>query len=307
MRAAALNARDFMVIAHDPIYPGEHVQDLVPCADGAGEIEKVGEESKWKVGDNVIIHPNAWMEDTGEVLLVSEIKTAGAASDQGTLRQYAIWEDEKLVRAPAHLTFEELAALPACGSTAMNALFYGPQELKPGMTVLSQGTGGVSCFAIQLASAAGATVIATSSSDAKLAQARGIGATHLINYNSHPNWEEEVLRLTNGRGVDNVIEIGGAATVEQSVKCTKQGGLVSLVGFLSDSKKSDLVPALIFGAKTVRGVFNWSKPMIEAMAEFVEKHKIHPVVAEAFEWEDAKAAFEMLNKQSAVGKIVIKI
>ncbi|KAF2816462.1 putative alcohol dehydrogenase [Mytilinidion resinicola] len=308
MKAAALNARDFMVLAHDPIYPGNHVNDLVPCADGAGEVEAIGEGSQWKVGDKVLVHPNAWIDEGLPGPIPFECPQKGADNEQGTLREYAVWEDSHLISAPSHLTFAEMAAMPACGATSVNALFHGPEPLKAGMTVLTQGTGGVSCFAIQLASAIGARVIATSSSDAKLELAKMMGATHLINYRTHANWEQEVLRLTNGKGVDLVVDVAGSGTIEQSLAAVKFGGQVSLVGFMSESKKTDLVLAIILGGKTVRGVANaGSKAMAEQAAQLAEKYKIHPVVATIFEWEDAKEAFAMLNAQSAVGKIVIKI
>ncbi|KAF2496982.1 NAD(P)-binding protein [Lophium mytilinum] len=308
MRAAALNARDFMVLAHDPIYPGNHVNDLIPLADGAGEVEAVGEGSQWKVGDKVLVNPNSWIDEGLPGPSLDDCKLKGADKHQGTLRQYAVWEDSHLISAPSHLTFAELAALPACGATVANALFHGPQPLKAGMTVLTQGTGGVSCFAIQVASAIGATVIATSSSDAKLELAKKMGATHLINYRAHADWEQEVLRLTNGKGVDHVVDVAGSGTIEQSLAAVKFGGQVSMVGFLTESKKTDLTLAIILGGKTVRGVVNaGNKAMAEQAAQLMEKHKIHPVIAKTFEWEDAKEAFAMLNAMSAVGKIVIKI
>lgn len=219
----------------------------------------------------------------------------------------------------------------------MNALFFGPITLKRGMSVLTQGTGGVSCFAIQvsrarltvlvgscfklgrkcqqktqlvpalqIASAAGATVISTSSSDAKLAIAKTLGATHGINYRTSPDWASEVLRLTDGKGVDHVIEVAGSSTIEQSLASTKHGGLISLIGFLSESKMSDIVPAILFGAKTIRGVFQISAVMTEAMARFFEEHEILPPIAKVYEWGEAKEAFEALVKQEGVGKIVVR-
>ncbi|KAI9734543.1 MAG: hypothetical protein M1834_002144 [Cirrosporium novae-zelandiae] len=306
IRAAAINARDMMVIAHDPIYPGNHLEDLVPCADGAGEVEAVGESSIWKVGDRVMIYPNAWI-DQDDMPTPEAMGGLGADRVQGTVRQYAIYEDKQLIRAPAHLSLEEIAAIPCAGGTAMNALFFGPAPFRPGMTVLTQGTGGVSCFAIQIASAAGATVIATSSSNTKLALAKTFGATHTINYRTHPNWANEVLRLTNGKGVDHVIEVGGAGTVEQSLQATKQGGLVSLIGFLTPSKKTDLIASMLFGGKTMRGVFNFKKSHDEALLQLIESKNIHPVVAKVYEFEDAKEAFQLSMEGSAVGKIVIRV
>ncbi len=175
------------------------------------------------------------------------------------------------------------------------------------MTVLAQGTGGVSACVIQIAAAAGAIVVATSSSDEKLETAKKLGATHLINYRKTPEWSQEVLRVTNGKGVDHVLDVAGAGTIEQSLLSTKHGGLVSVIGFLSDSKQSDIIPPLLFGAKTMRAIFQIRHDMMEKMVQLYEEHQLHPPVAAVYEWEDAKDAFKTLNHQTAIGKIVVKV
>jgi NADPH:quinone reductase-like Zn-dependent oxidoreductase len=200
-----------------------------------------------------------------------------------------------------------MASLCAAAGTATNALFFGPQPFFKGMTVLTQGTGGVSACAIQIAAASGAIVIATSSSDEKLEIAKSLGAKHIINYRKTPKWSEEVLRLTNGKGVDHVLDVAGAGTIEQSLLSTKHGGLVSVIGFLSDSQPVDLIPALLFGAKTMRAVFQIRRDMVEKTAEIYEDHKLRPVVADVYKWEEAKKAFEALVSQTAVGKITIEV
>jgi len=307
IRAAAINSRDIMIIAHDPLYPDTHKNDLVPCSDGAGEIEAIGANSVWKVGDRVIIHANSWLIGY-EAQTMDVLGGKGGGKTDGTLRQYAVLKDIEVYSAPAHLSFEESAALPTAAGTAANALLFGPKRLEAGMKIVTQGTGGVSSFAIQLASALGAIVIATSSSNEKLKVAKQLGASHLINYRTTPEWGDEVLRLTNGNGVDHVIEVGGAQTIEQSLKATKQGGLISVIGILSESKKVDIIPSLLYGAKTLRGVFgSASKPMAEEMAKTVEEKKIHPFIAEIYEWEDAKEAFKAAIQQTGVGKIVIRV
>jgi NADPH:quinone reductase-like Zn-dependent oxidoreductase len=256
LRAASVNFRDLLIIADSPNYAVDNAPGLTPCSDGAGEIEAVGPESEWQVADRVILKPNqSWYdsEDVGEFKLD---KALGGASTQGTLQQYRVVEDKWLKRMPRNLTFEEAAALPTAGVTAINALYHsrllGPkgEKLLEGKTVLTQGTGGVSCFAIQLASAAGARVIATSSTEEKLKAAKAMGATDLVNYKTRPEWADEVLKLTDGKGVDLVIEVGGAATIEQSLKATRQGGTIVVIGILTASKQVDLVPAILFGAKT---------------------------------------------------------
>jgi NADPH:quinone reductase-like Zn-dependent oxidoreductase len=159
----------------------------------------------------------------------------------------------------------------------MSALFFGPAPVSAGMTVLTQGTGGVSCFAIQLAAAAGATVIATSSSKEKLRLAKQLGATHLINYSITPDWSTRVLELTNGHGVDHVVDVAGAGTIEQSLKATRQGGFVSVIGNLSTNQKVDIVEPLFFGAKSMRGIFGADKEVIDALMRFVDEKGISPL------------------------------
>lgn len=256
LRAASLNFRDLLIIAGSPNYPILNSPGLTPCSDGAGEIEAVGPGSEWHVGDRVILKPNQSWHDSEDVSEFEMEKALGGASTQGTLQQYRVVEDKWLHRMPKNLTFAEAAALPTAGGTAINALFHshllGPQGGKSleGRTVLTQGTGGVSCFAIQLASAAGARVIATSSTEEKLKAAKAMGATDLINYKATPEWADEVLKLTSGKGVDLVVEVGGAATIEQSLKATRQGGTIVVLGILTASKQMDIVPAILFGAKT---------------------------------------------------------
>lgn len=268
----------------------------------------MGESSDWKVGERVIIFSFDAEKTSGEELpdLVG-MEGKGAGAVQGTLREWGVFKDADLVRAPSKLSFEEIGSMGAAGGTAVNALFFGPKPVTVGMTVLTQGTGGVSCFAIQLAAAAGAIVISTSSSDEKLKLAKQWGATHTINYATKPDWEKEVLRLTGGKGVDHVVEVAGSSTIEQSLESTKRGGLISLVGFLTDSKPVDLIPSTIFGGKILRGVFGFTKEHDEFLVKMVEKHGIRPVIGKVFEWKDAIKAFEVSMERSEVGKIVIKV
>ncbi|KAL8834467.1 MAG: hypothetical protein Q9176_007491 [Flavoplaca citrina] len=158
-----------------------------------------------------------------------------------------------------------------------------------------------------IATALGVTVIVTSSSDEKLETAKKLGATHGINYRTNPNWEEEVIRLTNGKGVDHAVEIGGAQSIEKSVRATKQGGLISVVGILSEDRAVNLVGPILFGAKIVRGVLGVSSGMVVKLLEVIQEQRIRPVIAREFEWKDAKQAFEYSIGWSGVGKIVIKV
>ncbi|KAL8884373.1 MAG: hypothetical protein Q9192_006863 [Flavoplaca navasiana] len=281
MRAAAINPRDMMVIAMDTeTYPVKKANGIAPCADGAGEIDTVGEGSRRKKGERVV-------------------------------------EDSHLHRAPDYLSFAELAALPVAGGTAINTLLFGPVPLRKGMVVLTQGTGGVSCAVIQrstkikfypqIATALGATVIVTSSSDEKLETAKRLGATHGINYRTNPSWEEAVIRLTKGKGVDHAVEIGGAQSIEKSVRATKQGGLISVVGILSEDRAVNLVGPVLFGAKIVRGVLGVSSAMVVKLLEVIQEQRIRPMIGREFQWKDAKDAFEYSIGRSGVGKIVIKV
>ncbi|EHL02230.1 putative Zinc-type alcohol dehydrogenase-like protein [Glarea lozoyensis 74030] len=230
--------------------------------------------------------------------------TLGAGSVDGSLTQYGVFKDQFIVKKPANLSFEEAAAISACASTAVHAL--DAIEIKKGMTVLTQGTGGVSSFVIQFASALGAHVIATSSSDEKLSQAKSLGASDIINYKTTPNWAEEVLRITDGKGVDLVIDVGGAGTIEQSIAATKLGGTVALVGFLTPSTQTDLIASIIFGGKTLKGIRGQSKKHLERAVESIEKHNLHPII-NTYEWADANVAFEDLRKGVKAGKLIIKV
>ncbi|KAL8654310.1 MAG: hypothetical protein Q9226_003485 [Calogaya cf. arnoldii] len=257
IRAAAINPRDMMVIALDKdTYPVKMADGIAPCAGGAGEIEAVGEGSRWKKGERVVVHPSAWMD--GEVPKLEALKAKGGEEVEGTLRE----------------------------------------------------------FMVLIASALGATVIVTSSSDGKLEIVKKLGATHGINYRTNPSWEEEVLRLTNGKGVDHAIEIGGAQSVEKSVHATKQGGLISLVGILSEDRAVNLVPPVFCWWtgkevadmwRLVRGVLGVDTAMIGKLLEVFQEHEIHPTIAKEFEWKDAKEAFEYSMGWSGVGKIVVKV
>jgi NADPH:quinone reductase-like Zn-dependent oxidoreductase len=190
-------------------------------------------------------------------------------SSAGMLQNWVVEDDDRIISAPKNLTSSESACLQTAGATAWSAIregldsslngelgYWKAGRRLEGKFVLTQGTGGVSCFAIQIAAALGAIVIATSSSNSKLQLAKSLGATHLVNYISLPDWDKEVLRLTNGKGVDQVIEVGGARTIMRSINCTRPGGLISLIGILSaaDELPKELVPALLFGGKICESV-----------------------------------------------------
>lgn len=302
MRAASLNYRDLMV-ASGRYGRGSAPPNLVPLSDGAGEVAEIGPDvSRVKVGDRVAgIFMQSWLG--GEITPDDAASSLGGALD-GVLGEYVLFDQHGLVKLPEHLSFEEGATLPCAAVTAWNAL-YGGKPLIAGQTVLILGTGGVSMFALQLAHAAGARVIATSSSDEKLERAKALGASDGVNYRAHPEWEQQVLALTGGRGVDHVVEVGGAGTLARSVEASKLGGNIHLIGVLT-SGEINPTPMMRKGL-TVRGIYVGSRQMFEAMNRSFELHRIRPVVDRVFEFADAKAAYHHLKSQVHVGKVVVRI
>jgi NADPH:quinone reductase-like Zn-dependent oxidoreductase len=258
VRAVSLNYRD-LAIAQDK-YPLPVKDNVVPCSDCAGEVVQVGASvSEFKVGDRVA---GAFLQDLldGEGDDRTLSSNLGGQYD-GVLAEYRVFPEHGLVAMPRHLSYEEAATLPCAGVTAWNAL-YGLRPLLPGQTVLLEGTGGVSMFGLQIAAAGGARTIVTSSSNEKLQIAKMNGATHLINYRETPDWHEQVMRLTGGRGAEHVLDIGGPSTLDKALACTAHGGVVSVIGFRgSESGGGDLnLPAMML-ARTplMRGVMVGSR------------------------------------------------
>ncbi|KAL5353624.1 hypothetical protein ACLOAV_001661 [Pseudogymnoascus australis] len=306
IRAVSLNFRDLLCLADSPLYPTRTPPGLVPCSDGAGEIISAGPGSTWtdSIGDAVILLTNRdWID--GDVDVVTMGNNLGSGTVNGTLTQYMVVQDPWIIRAPKNLSFEEAAALPGAAGTAMNVL----QSISvgKGTTVVTQGTGGVSCAVIQYAAALGVRVIATSSTDEKLLIAKKLGASELINYKTTPDWADEVIRLTYGKGADLVCDVGGSGTLEQSVKALRQGGTACLVGFLTAPKPVDILMPLILQAKTLKGILVYSRAMLSRVVALTEEHDIHPYLGKVYNWEDAPQAFEQMRQQNTVGKIAIKV
>jgi len=303
LHAASLNYRDVLIVNDQ--YPfAVNPERLIPVSDGAGEIVALGDGvRRFKGGERVAgIFAQSWLG--GEQVSDAWHTSLGGAID-GVLAEYGIFDEDGLVILPDHLSYEQGATLPCAGVTAWNGL-YGGRPLKAGETVLTLGTGGVSIFAIQLARAAGARVIATSSSDAKLERARALGAHDTVNYRTHPQWEGEVRRLTDGVGVDHVVEIGGTGTLSRSIASTRAGGHIALIGLLAQGEAID--PLAILGAScAVRGVMVGSREMFEAMNRVIALHGIVPVIERTYEFDEAPAALAALTEASHVGKLVIRI
>ena len=303
LRAASLNYRDLLIAQGR--YPfAVDLDRLIPVSDGAGEVVGIGAGvRRFKGGERVAgIFSQSWL---GGAQVADMWLTALGGAIDGVLAQYRVFDEDGLVALPDSLSFEEGATLPCAAVTAWNAL-YGCKPLKAGETVLTLGTGGVSVFAIQFARAAGARVIATSSSDAKLEKARALGAHDTVNYRTHPEWQDEIRRLTDGAGVDHVVEVGGTGTLPRSIAATRPGGHIGLIGLLAQGEAID--PLAILGASClVRGVAVGSREMFEDMNRVIALHGLKPVIDRTFAFAQAPAALAALAEASHVGKIVIRI
>ncbi|KAJ7500612.1 hypothetical protein B0H11DRAFT_2378564 [Mycena galericulata] len=307
--AVSLQFRDLM-IARDQ-YPSSIASNLVPCSDMAGEVIAVGADvRKWKIGDRVsanFVLDKLHDEHTAEIA-----ETALGGASQGVLTEYRSFPAHSLVAIPAHLSYEEASTLPCAAVTAYNALTGGFAPIKAGDTILVIGTGGVSTFALQFAVASGATVISLSSSDEKLNAAKKLGAKHTINYKTYPKWDEEVLKLTQGLGVDRVIEVGGNSTLQRSIGSVKINGSIDLIGALggaADVAPPDIIFASIRKGLKIHGIFIGSVAQFKDMNKLMEANPevTRPVVDKVFAFEDAKAAYAYLESQAFVGKVVIKV
>jgi len=302
IRAASLNFRDLSV-ATGRYVMGTLPPNLVPLSDGAGEVVETGPDvTRVKPGDRVAgIFMQGWL---GGELEPAYRETALGGAIDGVLAEYVVFDQQGLVHIPPHLSYAQAATLPCAAVTAWNAL-TGLNPILPGQTVLVLGTGGVSIFALQFAVAAGARVIATSSSDAKLQRARALGAADGINYTQTPEWQAEVRRLTMGRGVDHVVEVGGPGTLPRSIAAARLGGVVSMIGVLTRGQIDPL--SILAGGVIVRGVFVGSRAMFESMNRAIALHEIEPVIDRIFPLEEAPHAYRTLKSAQHVGKIVISL
>ncbi|KAL1956649.1 hypothetical protein VTO42DRAFT_6899 [Malbranchea cinnamomea] len=307
LHGVALNYRDLIIPRG--MYPFPLSFPVVPASDGAGEVVEVGSKvTLFKKGDRVVTLFNQGHQ-YGEIDSRAAATGLGGVID-GTLRQYGVFNELGLVHAPKNLSHAEASTLTCAGLTAWNAL-YGLKTLKPGQTVLVQGSGGVSVFGLQFAKAAGAKVIATTSSPQKAEKLQKLGADHVINYKTDPNWGETARQLTpNGEGVDFILEVGGPGTLEQSLKCIRYEGIICLIGFLGagDPKGQPSIMDALSKICTIRGVYVGSKQMMEDMVRAIEANDIHPVVDEkVFTLEQAREAYEYMWAQKHFGKLTIKI
>ena len=301
IRAVSLNYRDLMMVTGR--YNPKMKLPRIPCSDGAGEVEEIGEGvTQWKRGDRVCgIFMQNWLEGPPTP---AKIKGALGGDIDGTLAEYVVLKEAGLVRIPEHLSFEEAATLPCAGVTAWNALKAG--NVREGSTVLMQGTGGVSIFAMQFAKLKGARVLGISSSDAKLQRACELGLNEALDYGETSEWDKWVVEQTGGEGVDIVVEVGGVGTLPRSLRAVKMGGTIAQIGVLSGPAEPIPVPMILHKQVHIRGIYVGSREDFEQMNAAISAAKLKPVL-ESRPWTEAKMAFKEMEAASHFGKLVLKM
>jgi NADPH:quinone reductase-like Zn-dependent oxidoreductase len=302
MKAASLNYRDLLTVIG---YGGGYPLPLIPFSDGAGEVMAVGAGvTRVKSGDKVCpLFFQSWL--SGPVTAESRNRPLGGPLS-GVLQQKMLLEADGVSKFPAHLSYEEAATLPCAGLTAWRAVAV-ETKVGPGQTVLVQGTGGVSIFALQFAKAMGAKVIATSSSDEKLQRAKALGADHTINYKTTPDWGRAARELTGGKGVDVVVEVGGENTLNQSFDAARVGGAVVVIGVLGGFSSPVMIP-VVFGKNLhIHGISVGSREQFDDMCTHIEKWKLKPVVDKTFAFDKLPDALRLMQAGGHFGKIAVKI
>lgn len=309
VHAVSLNYRDLMVVKG--LYNPKMALPRIPCSDGAGEVIAVGDGvSRVAAGDRVCgIFMQRWLDGAP----TAETSKAALGGDvDGMLAEYALLSQDGVVRFPEYLSYEEAATLPCAGVTAWNALHDAGEPadpVLPGETVVVQGTGGVSIFALQFAQLLGARVIGTSSSDEKLNRAYSLGLDAGCNYKERPDWAKWVVETTGGHGADRIIEVGGAGTFGQSLRAARVGGVIAQIGVLSGGATSEplaLTP-ILHKQLRVQGIYVGSRAMFEQMNDAIGKAKLHPVIDRVFGFDQVREAFLHMESGSHFGKIVIRI
>lgn len=301
VHATSLNFRDQALLSHQPIVATS--KDIVPLSDGAGEVVAIGEDvSRAKVGDrvaaNCFVH---WISGP----FVPEYQTASLGlSTDGMLTEYAVLHENAVVHLPASISYIEAAALPCAAGAAWSSLNLA-SPLQPGQTVLIQGTGGVALFALQIAKMFGARVLAITSSDEKAAKLKELGAEAVVNYNTFPDWDREILALTDGLGVDKVIDIAGEKTITKSAASAKIRGEVAVVGATSGlgggiSPVDILYRSLFLGASSVG-----PRTQLEAIIKAMAMHKVHPVIDRVYPFAKYREAYQRIESGKQMGKVVI--
>jgi NADPH:quinone reductase-like Zn-dependent oxidoreductase len=304
IEAAALNYRD-LLIARGHYMRGAVAANTIPLSDGAGEVLAVGSAvSRFRVGDRVAgTFFRGWLDGKPPR---DPLVALGAPPADGVLAELAVFDQLDAVATPAHLSPASAATLPCAAVTAWRTL-VDIGHVAPGETVLVLGTGGVSIFALQFALLAGARVLVTSSSDEKLAHAKALGADGCINYLSTPEWDREVLKLTEGRGADHVLDVGGSGTLARSIGSVAVGGRVGMIGVLTGVGVAGSPYGLLHKQATLHGVYVGSRGHFERMNAAIAAHRLQPIIDREFGFDDVPAAYRHLESGAHFGKVVIRL
>ncbi len=302
MHAWSLNYRDLLALAGR--YNPRMKLPQIPLSDGAGEVVAVGSEVR-SVRCGARVASTFFERWVSGIATDDSARTALGAGRDGVLAEYVVLHEDGVIPVPDHLSFEESATLPCAAVTAWNALVT-EGGIKAGETVLTLGTGGVSVFALQFALLHGAEVFITSSSDEKLARARELGASHAINYKQTPEWGDAVRRLTGGRGVDHVVELGGAGTFNRSVAALRRGGRMSLIGVLAQGGEANILSVLMNSIR-VQGFFVGSREVFASMNAAIALHRLRPVIYRTFGFGEVSDAVRLMESGQHFGKICIRM
>jgi NADPH:quinone reductase-like Zn-dependent oxidoreductase len=303
IHASSINYRDLSTI-EDPVSRNLSFP-AVPNSDAAGEVVAVGDGVEGVAnGDRVV---GCFFQDwpAGPISAAAMASALGGAWP-GVLSEYVVLRGQGVVPIPAHLSWAEAATLPCAALTAWHALTR-PRQILPGETVLLLGTGGVSVFAQQFCQFMGAKTIVTSSSDDKLEQMRSLGANETINYRELQDWDAKVLELTNGTGVDRIVEVGGPGTLQKSINACRVGGLIGLIGILTGAGGTITPTGIMRKSITLQGIYVGSRQMFLEMNEAISLHGMIPVIDEVFAFEDAPAAYHRMRSAQHFGKLVIDV
>ena len=301
IRAVSFNYRDQMMIKG--LYNPKLKLPRIPCSDGAGEIVAVGEGgAQWKPGDRVAgIFMQNWIDGKA-----TQAKTKGALGGDidGTLADTVVLPASGIVAIPSHLSFEEASALPCAAVTAWNAL--AAARLKPGDTVLIQGTGGVSIFALQFARLMGMRVLGISSSNEKLERAGSLGLHAGVNYRETPEWDRWVLDQTGGEGVDLVVEVGGVGTLPRSIRSLRMGGMIAQIGVLSGPTEQLPMPVILHNQVRIQGIYVGSRRDFEEMNTCIQLSGLRPVL-ESHPWNETREVLHRMEAGRHFGKLAVTV
>ena len=301
VHAISFNYRDLMVVKG--LYNPKLKLPRIPCSDGAGEVAAVGEGvTAWQPGDRVAgIFMQNWLDGPPTP---AKAKGGLGGDIDGMLAEYVVLKEAGLVRLPSYLSFEEAATLPCAAVTAWNALAAG--NLKAGATVLIQGTGGVSIFALQMARLMGARVLGISSSEAKLERARALGLAAGLNYRESPEWDRWALDQTGGDGVDLVVEVGGSGTLPRSLRTIRMGGVIAQIGVLTSLSEPLPLPLILHKQARIQGIYVGSRQNFEEMNKAISLAGLRPIY-ESFPWSQAREVLSRMENASHFGKLVLTV